>query len=304
MNVINLILIKVRQFFNVTLDIYVYILLVCLFFLTAYPFWYILVYSVSDPLKITSGFLALPRGFNFQGYKVVFDNPNILNAFFISVARSVLGPAISLVVSFMAAYSLSRRELPGNKFFAWYFVVTMYFGAGLIPYYLLIKSLGLIGTFWVYIIPGSMSVFGMILMRTYIESLPEDLHDSAFIDGANEFIIFYKIIMPLCKPVLASIGLLACVNHWNSYTDTLLYNTQNIRLHTLQYILVQIISGFTSASANMDINELIAKSENIAITPMSVRMAITIVTIVPISLVYPMLQRYFIKGIMIGAIKG
>ena len=303
MNFFRNFLVTARKFFNTTLDIYVYAFLFVLLVVTAYPFWYILSYSLSTPAKITSGFIAFPKGLTLGAYRMVLTNPAVLRAFGISVARSTIGPVLSTSISMLVAYTLSRRELPGNKLFTWYFVVTMYFGAGLIPTYVLIKSLGLVGSFLVYIFPRLMNVFGMILMRAYIETLPEELHDSAYIDGANEIVIFYRIVVPLSIPIIAAIGLLSCVAHWNNYTDTLIYNATKEELYTLQYVLVQLLSAISSAQS-LNINEMIAQSERVQVTPMVVRMAITMVTVIPISLVYPFLQRYFIKGIMIGAIKG
>lgn len=293
---------KVRKYFNFTLDFHVYAIMLIVFVVTAYPFWYVLVYSLSDPSKLTTSFLFLPRGFTLEAYISVFKSPNVINAFFISVARSVTAPVLSVMVSMLVAYSLSRRKLPGNKILTWIFVMTMYVQIGLIPRYMVIKTLGLIGSFWVYILPKMMNVFGMILMRAYIESLPEVLHDSAYVDGANEFVIFSRITVPLCKPVMAAVGLLTCVNNWNNYTDTLIFNSLKKELYTLQYVLIQFVQSMSSRSATME--EMSAMADRIALTPMVVRMAITIVCVVPISLVYPYLQRYFIKGIMIGAVKG
>lgn len=295
---------SIRRFFNATLDIYIYILLLVTFVITAYPFWYILVYSLSDPVRITSGFLLLPKGINLQAYTSVFQSKIILNAFFISVSRSVAGPLASGLISMLVAYGLSHRDLPGRRFLALFFILTMYFGAGLIPYYMLMKTLKFINTFWIYIIPGLMNVFGMVLMRTYVESLPQSLEESALIDGASDLTIFFRITVPLCLPVIAAIMLFSCVGHWNSYTDTLIYNSGNESLYTLQYVLVTFVTT-VSASQNVHaINDLINSAGHVKLTPMVVRMAITIIAIIPISLVYPFLQRYFIKGMLIGAIKG
>jgi putative aldouronate transport system permease protein len=180
----------------------------------------------------------------------------------------------------------------------------MYFGAGLIPYYLLLKKLMLINTFWLYIIPGIMNVYGMILMRTYIESLPSSLHESAYIDGANELVMFFKIIIPLCIPVIAAITLFSCVGHWNSYTDTLIYNSAKPKLYTLQYVLMTFVTTVAATQSENAINDVINQTRHTKLTPMTVRMAITVITVLPISLVYPFLQKYFIKGILIGAVKG
>jgi putative aldouronate transport system permease protein len=296
--------IRTRKVINFIFEIYIYLVIIVVFAITAYPFWYILVYSLSNPAKLVSGFLVFPTGITLESFIAVFNSPSVVKSFFISIARSSIGPILSTIVSLFVAYSLTRKDLPGRKFFTWYFVLTMYFGAGLIPTYLLIKSLNLTGSFWVYILPSLMNVYGMILMRTYIETLPVAMEESAYIDGANEFVIFYKIIAPLSTPVIAAIILLSCVNHWNSYTDTLIYNSSSPNLYTLQYVLVQLVTTISAGQSEHAIKEMMANPDRVSLTPMVVRMAITIVTVIPISLVYPFLQKYFMKGIMIGAVKG
>lgn len=294
----------IRKFFNSTLDVSVYLFLLIVFLITAYPFWYILMYSFSNPDKMTTGFILFPTGFTVQAYSSVFESKKIIGAFIISVLRSTIGPVLSGLITMMAAYVLSHRELPGRRFFSVLFILTMYFGAGLIPFYLLIKSLGLINNFLIYIIPSLANVFGMILMRTYIESQPIALEESALIDGASDLVIFFRITLPLCIPVIAAVTLFSCVGQWNSYTDTLIYCSTNDKLYSLQYVLVVLVSS-VSASQNINtMNDMIQNAGRIKLTPMVVRMAITIIAIVPISLVYPFLQRYFIKGMLIGAVKG
>ena len=303
-DIIGTISINIRKFFNSTLDVSVYVFLGLVLLVTAYPFWYVLVYSFSDPSKITSGFLLYPVQFTLEAYSSIFQSDKIIAAFIVSVARSTIGPILSGLITMMAAYVLSHRELPGRRFLSILFILTMYFGAGLIPYYLLIKSLGLINNFMVYIIPSLTNVFGMILMRTYIESQPLALEESALIDGANDLVIFFRITLPLSVPVIAAVVLFSCVGQWNSYTDTLIYCSTNEKLYSLQYVLVVLVSS-VSASQNINtMNDMIQNAGRVKLTPMAIRMAITIVAIIPISLVYPFLQRYFIKGMLIGAVKG
>jgi len=201
----------------------------------------------------------------------------------------------------MVAFGLSRNGLWGRRVITFIFVITMYVSAGLIPYYLLMKELGLIGSFWIYILPGTMNVFGMIIMRNYITSIPDSITESAEIDGANQFLVFIKIILPLCVPVLAAITLFSAVGHWNAYTDTLIYNSNIRELWTLQYVLMQLVSNM---GANDMLQAILAgQTQKARITAQSMRMAVTIIAVVPISLVYPFLQRYFIKGLMLGAVK-
>jgi putative aldouronate transport system permease protein len=288
-----------------TLNMWVFLIVVVI--VTAYPFWYILIYSVSDPTGFTAGFQVLPNSVSFRAYSSILTNDSFLSALIISVARSTIGPVISGAITLMIAYAVSHRDLPGRKFINWYFIFTMYFSAGLIPTYLLYRSLGFVGSFQVYIIPSIVNVFGMILMRTYIESLPSEMKESAYIDGANDFTIFYKIIAPLCLPVIAAVTLFAAVHQWNAYTDTVIYNATHTHLHPLQYFLVRMVAG-VSGGGNADIAAQLAMQAGAQgvtrLTPIVVRMAVTIVAIIPITMVYPILQRYFVKGLLVGSVKG
>lgn len=292
----------IRKFFNKTFPIYSFIILAVVFLVSAYPFWYVVMYSLSDPARVGSEFLIFPLGFNLESYKQAFETAEIFNAFVVSVARSVIGSLGGTFVCLMVAYGLSKKDLIGKKFLNLYFLVTMYFGAGMIPIYLVIKDLNLVGSFWVYILPLLMNAYNMILIKTYIESLPESLSESAYIDGANDFVVFIKIITPLCKPVLAAVVLFSCVNHWNSYTDTLIYCATEPKLHTLQYVLMTLIGNISRNATDLSAVGDLANGS--AVTPMSVRMAVTVITILPISMVYPFLQKYFIKGMTLGAVKG
>jgi putative aldouronate transport system permease protein len=296
-----------RRVLNAAFTGFMWVFLVTVFVVTAYPLWYVFIYSISDPAGFTTGFQLIPHAISLRAYETILGNDNFLSALFISVARTTVGPVLSGIITMMIAYAVSHRELPGRRLLNWSFLFTMYFGAGLIPTYLLYRSLGFVGSFWVYIVPSLVNVYGMILMRTYIESLPAELKESAFIDGANDFTIFHKIIVPLCLPVIAAVTLFACVNQWNSYTDTVIYNATAQHLHPLQYFLVRMVSnaaGAGSADIAAQLAMQAGEQGRARLSPMVVRMAVTIVTIVPISLLYPFLQRYFVKGLMVGAVKG
>lgn len=276
---------------NTTFMVFILIIMV-------YPFWYVLSYSLSDTSRITGGMIFYPQGFSLDAFKVCLSNSDILNGFYISVARAVLGAGTMIIVSSMAAYILAKDNFMCIKGLRFFFLITMYFSGGLIPTYLVIKTLGLTGTFAVYILPGMANVFNMILIRTYIESLPNSLEESATIDGANDLVIFFKIILPLCIPVIAAVALFTFVGQWNSYIDTQIYNFKKPNLYPLQYILYNYMAAFTPTK------EMAKQQANtMRVTPQSVKMAITIITIVPIAFVYPFLQRYFISGILIGAVK-
>jgi putative aldouronate transport system permease protein len=202
----------------------------------------------------------------------------------------------------MLAYTLSKRHLLGWKFFSFFFVLTMYFGGGLIPTYMVIKSLGLIDSFWVFIFPGLIGVFLMILVRTFIEQLPVEIEESAKMDGANELQIYFRMILPLCIPVLATIGLFLAIGHWNSWYDSYIY-TYKPELKTLPAVLVKILNQFQTTGMMSDAQQLAQSSTRVPVSSESIRMAVTMVATLPIVLVYPFLQKYFVKGMMMGAIK-
>lgn len=279
-------------------DIVNLILMTILLVITLYPFIYVIMYSFSDPTKAYGKILFWPQGFTLASYKQCFDSPNVISGFLVSVARATLGPFCTMIVIYYGAYALSKRKLIGRSVLSKLIVFTMYFSAGLIPTYLLIAKLKLINTFWVYILPALPSIFNMILVRTYLEGLPEELEESALLDGANDLVIATKIFLPLCKPIIAAVLLFECVNQWNAFQDTLLYNASNSNLHTLQYTLVNFIKN---SPQSLESAEVVGTG---VFSSTSLRMAMTVITILPIGCVYPFLQRYFVKGLMIGSIKG
>ena len=263
-----------------------------------YPFWYVLCYSLSDMAMAGGNRLLLwPRGFSLDSYTVAFSNATILRGFFVSAARSVAGPFLMLVVSGMAAYAVSKNELVGVKWFRRFLFFSMYVSAGLLPTYMLVRSLGLTGTFWVYVFPGVANVFNIVLIRAYIETLPAGLEESAMIDGATYFTVFSRIVLPLCVPVIAAVTLYACVGQWNSFIDAQLYNYRNPELYPVQYILYNYIA------VKAPTKEASAASHGLITTAHSLRMSVTIITTIPILLVYPFLQKYFASGLLVGAIK-
>ncbi|MBB3131027.1 putative aldouronate transport system permease protein [Paenibacillus rhizosphaerae] len=284
-------------------DASLYVFLAIIFLATFYPFWNIFVISLNDATDTLKGGLYFwPRVPTFESYMTIFRNPEIWSAIKITVLRTVVGTAVSIFCISMLAYALSKRNLIGWKYFSFFFVFTMYFGGGLIPTYMVIKSVGLIDSFWVYIFPGLIGVFLMILVRTFIEQIPGEIEESSRIDGANDLQIFFRIIMPLCVPVLATIGLFLAIGHWNSWYDSYVY-TYKPELKTLQAVLVKILNQFQTASMMSDAQQLAQSSKRIPVSSESIRMAVTMVATLPIILVYPFVQRYFVKGIMMGAIK-
>ncbi len=269
--------------------------------LTAYPFFYMIFYSLSNPNKAKYQFLLYPKDLTIKAFKLAFESAGIPHALLISVLRSVIGPVITLTVISMAAYVLSKEKLVGRKILLKYFIITMYLNSGIIPTYLWFKTIGITGTFWVYVLPSAISVFYMILVKTYIEGIPLSMEEAARIDGAKEFTIFLRVIFPMCKPVIAAVGLFLIVSQWNMYIDTMLYNAEKTELHPLQYVLINFVVN--KASSSLEQYKLGTKQE-VSISTNSLKMAITVITIIPIMMVYPFLQKYFVKGILIGAIKG
>ncbi|MDD2457877.1 MAG: carbohydrate ABC transporter permease [Eubacteriales bacterium] len=261
-----------------------------------YPFWYVLVYSISDASSASSGLFLWPAKISFDSYVTILKSSDILNGLWISSLRAILGAFTMIVVSSMTAYAMSKDHLPGIKGIRKFILFSMYVSGGLIPTYMVIKGLGLTNTFAVYILPGMASVFNIILIRAYMENLPPSLEESAYIDGANDFQIFRSIVLPLSKPVIAAVSLYTAVGQWNSYIDTQIYNYRNPDLYPLQYILFNYLAAYTPSREA-------AKMHIMTVTPYSMKMAITIVTILPILFVYPFLQRYFISGLLVGSVK-
>jgi putative aldouronate transport system permease protein len=284
-----------------------YLFMIFLAIVTLYPFINTLAVSLNEATdSIKGGIFLLPRVFTFYNYQYAFNESSIVHATFISVMRTVLATIITVFCSAMVAYTVSRQEFVLRKFVTIAFVLTMYFNGGLIPNYLLTKELHLLNSFWVYIIPGIVGVFNVIIIRSFIEGLPDGILESARIDGAGEFTTFMRIVLPLCMPVLATVALFVAVGNWNSWFDVFLYNSSNIKLSTLQYELMKILqnsnASMSSKSATDAFSNVAGQAEN-QVTPTAVRATMTIIASVPIILVYPFLQKYFVKGMTLGGVK-
>ena len=282
-------------------------ILCVLMFITLFPVLNTVAISFNDGIDAVRGGIGLwPRQFSIEAYKSLLSDKLTYNAFGISVARTVLTTLLNVFFTSMLAFALSRREYVFRKFITLAVVLTMYVNAGLIPNFLLIhRTLKLSKSFWVYIIPTMFSCFNMIVIRTYIQGLPEALTESARIDGANDLRIFWQIIFPLCTPVLATVALFVAVGSWNQWFDTQLYNGSKKHLHTLQYLLKMKLatSMNTTNAANTSVDAL-ANSSAAKVTPVTVRCATTVVSALPILVVYPFLQRYFVTGMVLGGVKG
>lgn len=274
------------------------VLLIVLSFLFLYPMWYVLVSSFSDAYAIASGKVRFwPVGFNLNAYKLVFSDKTIWAAYANTVFYVVAGTLINLVFTSFAAYPLSRKNLDGKGFFMAMIVFTMFFSGGLIPAYLNVRDLGLYDTRWALLLPGAISAFNLIVMRTFFQSIPEGLVESGKIDGANDFTVFWRIVLPLSMPVIAVMTLFYAVNHWNSWFAAMIY-LQDRELFPLQLILREIL--IQSSAQNMLTS---ATQDEVFRISESIKFATIIVATVPILCIYPFLQKYFVKGVMIGAIK-
>ena len=279
------------------LDYILVVVFIGILIITLYPFLNVLAISLNDPIDTMRNInFIIPSKFTWNNYVSVFRDNNLIQPFMLSVLRTVVGTVISLVSTSMIAYVLSRRDFYFNKITTFLFLITMYVSGGMVPEYLLmVRTLNLKNSFWVYLLPGMIWAYNIILMRSFMDGLPDALQEAARIDGANDFTIWAKIIMPLCTPVLATVALFYAVGQWNSFMDTYLYAKD---LPTLQYVLYEIMQ-----KAEMKIDPHAADQMVNAVSPLSTRMAVTIIATVPILVVYPFLQKYFVGGMTVGAVK-
>ncbi|AIQ24143.1 carbohydrate ABC transporter permease [Paenibacillus sp. FSL E2-8871] len=271
-----------------------------LMIVTVYPILYVAFASFSEPALMMAhkGILWKPLGFSLETYEAVFSNPMILLGYRNTLFIVIVGVALNLLLTSFAAYALSRKTLQYRKQLTLFIVFTMFFSGGLIPFYLLVRGLGITDTLWALILPTAISAFNLIIMRTSFEAVPDALEESAKIDGANDFGILFRIFLPLCKPVLAVVGLYYGVSHWNSWFNAMIF-LQDRSLYPLQLILREIlIIGEANSMAEG------ASQDEIIILGETLKYATIMVATLPIFLVYPLLQKYFVKGALIGAIKG
>ncbi len=268
--------------------------------ITLYPVLNTLAISFNDGIDtIRGGVHLLPRKFTLKNYQTVFQKQNLLTGAYISVLRTVVGTFLSLALNAILAFIVSRKKFLFKSQLSLFWVITMYVNGGMIPTFMVYNGLGLTNSFWVYVIPGMISAFNMLVLRTYMQGIPDSLEESAQLDGAGYTVIFLKIISPLCKPVYATIALFVAVYQWNSWFDSMLYNRMSSKLTTLQYELMKLLSSVMQQSGSAEA----AKNAAAAVTPASVRAAATIVTMLPIICLYPFLQRYFVTGLTIGGVK-
>jgi len=273
----------------------------------AYPFFYLIINTISaNDLSANGAINFLPKKIHFDNYQKVLQLSGLPKAAMISLERTVIGTSLTVLASAFLGFIFTQEKLPHRKFWYRFFVITMYFNAGLIPLYITMKTLYLTNTFWVYVIPVIVQPFNIILVKTYVESIPKSLQEAAEIDGAGILMIFFRIILPTCTPILATVAIFAAVAQWNSFQDTLIYVTDQ-SLYSLQYLLYQYINQANSLAAMIKNNSgsaLNSASLANAQTATSVRMTVSVIVVLPILFIYPLFQRYFVKGIMIGSVKG
>ncbi|NOV04730.1 carbohydrate ABC transporter permease [Paenibacillus planticolens] len=289
-----------RTLSGVLFDLVNYVVLAGLMVLTIYPILYVFLASVSEPSEMLShsGLLWKPLGFTLLAYKKVFENPMILTGYINTVTYVVIGLGINLLLTSLGAYGLSRPQIKYRKQITLFIIFTMFFSGGLIPFYLVVKGIGLNNTLWALVLPNAISTFNLMIMRTSFEAIPASLEESARMDGANDLVILFRIILPLSLPVLAVMTLYYGVSHWNSWFNAMIFLKDRSQ-YPLQLILREIlIQNDTSAmSSGLDIGQSSIVGETI-------KYATIIVATVPILLVYPLLQKYFAKGALVGAVKG
>ncbi|WP_340021277.1 carbohydrate ABC transporter permease [Paenibacillus sp. FSL K6-1096] len=291
---------KRRTGAEMAFDLFNNLLMLLICFVTLYPVWYVLVNSFNEGMDAMLGNIYWwPRVFSLDNYKAVFNNNGIMLAMGVTVAKTVVGTVIHVFFTAMVAYALSRQELIGRKWYMIMGTVTLFFGGGLIPTYLLIRDLGLLDSFWVYILPAAFSFYDLIIFMSFFREIPKGLEEAAEIDGANELRIFLQIIIPISMPVIATIALFHGVYQWNDYFAGVIY-INNSDLQPIQTYLYRVVA---ESSSNQMVSAMAGNIQK-SVTSQSVKLATMVVTTVPIIIVYPFLQKYFVKGMMIGSIKG
>lgn len=284
-----------------------YTFFICFTIVCIFPFYYLLINTISDNELVRIGAIKLiPKGIHFDNYVKLMNVPDLGNSALITVARTFLGTITMVLASAFVGYLVSKQEMWGRKVIYRIIIITMYFNAGLIPWFLNMSMLGLTNNFWGYIIPGIVAPYNIILVKTYIESIPAELEESASMDGAGYLKVFLNIILPLSKPILATVAIFGAVGHWNSFTDSMILMGGEPKLYTLQYRLYIYLNSTSNLGALMQSgNSQLSKSAvDSVLNNRTINLTVAMITIIPILLVYPFMQRYFEKGIMIGAVKG
>jgi len=278
-------------------DIFVYVSLILLSVCTLIPFMQVVTISLSPAHVVSSyGIHIIPFEFDFNGYKKVFEYQQIWTGYTNTLIRIILGLLVSLTMMVLAAYPLSKKNLVHRKFWTIFMVFTMFFSGGLIPTFILVKEVGLYNSMWALILPVAINTFTMLIIRNYFMSLPEELMESARIDGANEFVILVRMIMPLSMPIMATVGLWTLVYHWNEWFNAMIYSLDSSK-YVLQLVLRKILFEGTDPTA-ADV------ANTISVNTDTMKMAALMVSLIPVLVIYPFIQKYFVKGVMVGSLKG
>ncbi|WP_461202265.1 carbohydrate ABC transporter permease [Enterococcus sp. N342-3-1-2] len=298
---------KVRQTDDLWFKIINYTFFVVITLICAYPFYYLIINSISNnELSALGQIRFFPEGIHLENYSQVLQLKGLPLAATVSIARTVIGTAATVLASAFLGFMFTQEKMWKRKFWYRFVVITMYFNAGLIPLFITMKTLGLTNSFWVYILPAVVQPFNIILVKTYIESIPKSLQEAAEMDGAGIIQVFFRVILPNCTPILATVAIFSAVGQWNSFQDTLIYITDQ-SLYSLQYLLYTYINQANSLAQmvkNTSGSLSSIASAATTQTPTSIRMTVSVIVVLPIMFIYPLFQKYFVKGIMLGAVKG
>ena len=288
---------KWKLFDYINVIIMLLVILVCI-----YPLIYVVAGAFNEGMDyMRGGVFLFPRKFSLDNFEMVFNDKRLITGFKVTISRTLIGTITGTFFTALVAYGMSRKDLPARNIIYWFNIFTMFFSGGLIPSYLVLKSLHLINTFWVYIIPSLYSVFNMIVFANFFREIPEELHESAVLDGANEFHIFLKLYLPMSGPVLATIALWNGVGHWNAFFDSMVY-TSDANLQTLQLFLVKLIkeAAMAQGEAASKVPAQVVRTTSIT----TIRYAAIVVSTFPVLVVYPFVQKYLSRGVILGALKG
>ncbi len=285
---------------EIAFDVLIHAVLLALCFAILYPLYYMLIVSVSDGLSVMRGAVSwLPINANLETYKVVLRDPSILGSYMNTIVYTSLGTAIAVALTALCAYPLSRQGFYGRPLYARLIIFTMFFEGGIIPSYMVIHRLGLIDTLWAIVLPPAINAWYMVVMRTFFQQIPNELHESAHIDGANDLAVFARIVLPISTPVVATMVLFYAVWHWNSFFPALLYLNRKA-----SYPMQLIMRNIVVSSSMAEQTEMLSGETSIIITGLNVKYAVIFITVAPIITVYPFIQKYFVKGMLVGSLKG
>lgn len=289
---------------DIVLDTVIIVMMVLVIILTVYPFYYVVIQAFNDGIDASfGGIYFFPRKFSLENFQTLLADSGWGKAIWISVARTLIGTGLGLLATSAVAYAISFEHVMFRKTYYRLYIFTMYFSGGMIPFYILLKSIGMLNTFWVYVIPGMLNVYYMLILVNFFQTLPRSLYESAWLDGAGDLRVFFQIALPLSKASLATIALFYAVGQWNSWMDSVYYVTKD-ELRPMSYLMMEIINKSATASTVSDAQSMGYAASAVRSTTTSLQMAAMVLAVAPILAVYPFLQKYFVKGVMVGSVKG